>query len=300
MKKKKNGRLARGGEIKRYAKAILKWAGGKYIFIRDIVAYIPPLTNGARYYEPFAGAASLFLSLRPGRARLNDLNIHLIGTYRAIRSDPATVGRYLNALVRKHSKSFYYKVRDSFNRSRSPVRQAARFIYLNKAGFNGVYRVNTKGQFNVPHGKRKKLRGIPCSGDLVEVSKRLRHAQLRAGHFKEAVRDAKRGDFVYLDPPYPPLNGSSYFTHYTKERFSTDDQKEVAKVARELASRGVRVLVTNADTRLIRRLYAGWHFKRVSRPRWVRSGKVKHKVNELIITSYKRGRKRARESFLRH
>jgi DNA adenine methylase len=114
----------------------------------------------------------------------------------------------------------------------------------------------------------------------------LKKAQLRAVSFEIALRDARRGDFVYLDPPYPALNGSSFFAHYTKERFSEEEQRNVAAVARKLARNGVRVLVTNANTSLIRGLYAGWKIRKVSRPRWVRSGKVKHQVSELIITSY--------------
>jgi len=270
---------------KRRAMPLLKWAGGKYVFVRDIARHVPPLVDGARYYEPFAGAASLFLALRPRRARLSDLNIDLMETYRAVRSNPVDVAKLLKSLARLHSKPFYYSVRESFNRSRSALRQAARFIYLNKAGFNGVYRVNKQGKFNVPHGKRRKLR-IPSRESLVDVAKLLKRAQLRTCNYVEAVRDAKRGDFVYLDPPYPPLNGSSFFTHYTKERFSAADQMEVARVANELVRRGVRVLVTNADTPMVRSLYAGWHIRKVSRPRWVRSGNVKHQVNELIISSY--------------
>lgn len=281
QKKKK-----RGGYETPKRQPLLKWAGGKFVFVQDIARHVPPLLNGARYYEPFAGAASLFLALRPRRARLSDLNAHLVETYRAIRSNPAEVAKQLKSLARLHCKTFYYDVRDSFNRSRSPLRQAARFIYLNKAGFNGVYRVNKQGKFNVPHGKRRKIR-IPSPEKLAEVSKVLKRAQLRTSNYAEAVADAKKGDFVYLDPPYPPLNGSSFFTHYTKERFTSADQAEVAKVANNLVRRGVRVLVTNADTRAVRSLYAGWHIQKVSRPRWIRSGHIKHQVNELIITSYK-------------
>ena len=113
------------------------------------------------------------------------------------------------------------------------MRQAARFIYLNKAGFNGVYRVNTLGKFNVPHGKRRTIK-IPNRKHLDVVSKMLRRAQLRVCGYEEAVKDAQKGDFVYLDPPYPPLNGSSFFTHYTKERFSSDEQKNVAALAKNI------------------------------------------------------------------
>jgi len=269
----------------RHAVPLLKWAGGKAVFVRDIAQYVPRITNGGRYYEPFVGAASLFLAIRPRRARLSDLNEHLIEAYKSIRSAPDDVSKHLRAMARQHNKTFYYRIRESFNRSRSPVRQAARFIYLNKAGFNGVYRVNTLGKFNVPHGKRRTIK-IPNRKHLDVVSKMLRRAQLRVCGYEEAVKDAQKGDFVYLDPPYPPLNGSSFFTHYTKERFSSDEQKNVAALAKNLSRKGVRVLVTNADTPLIRRLYAGWNIHRVSRPRWVRSGKVKHQVDELIITSY--------------
>ena len=151
-KKKKQHAAKPPRSNRRHTGPLLKWAGGKYVFIRDIAECVPPLANGATYYEPFAGGASLFMTLKPQRARLSDLNSHLMDTYRAVRSNPTEVGRQVEALARRHSKQFYYEVRDSFNRSRSPIRQAARFIYLNKAGFNGVYRVNTLGKFNVPDG----------------------------------------------------------------------------------------------------------------------------------------------------
>jgi DNA adenine methylase len=269
----------------RHAIPLLKWAGGKAVFVREIAQHVPKLLKGARYYEPFAGAVSLFLAIKPRKARLSDLNEHLIEAYRSIRSAPDVVSKYLQSMARRHNKTFYYQTRASFNRSRSAIHQAARFIYLNKAGFNGVYRVNTQGKFNVPHGKRRILK-VPSTQHLEQVARMLKKAQLRAVSFEIALRDARRGDFVYLDPPYPALNGSSFFAHYTKERFSEEEQRNVAAVARKLARNGVRVLVTNANTSLIRGLYAGWKIRKVSRPRWVRSGKVKHQVSELIITSY--------------
>jgi DNA adenine methylase len=268
------------------AKPFLRWAGGKSKFVEEILSHIPPSLSFQSYYEPFLGAGSVFLALRHKKAYLSDLNEQLIETYKAIRSNPEQVYNYIKELGSKDSEQFYYMVRDQYNNYSFSLKQAARFVYLNKACFNGIFRVNTKGQFNVPYGFKTKL-ALPSAQELRAVSAQLKSAELTTEDYKDAVGSAKRGDLVYLDPPYPPINGSSFFTHYTKERFAIEEQEEVAYTADRLSRRGCFVIVTNADTTAIRQLYAGWQVQRIQRTRWVTSSQHKHKVYELIISNFK-------------
>ena len=272
----------------RPAQPFLRWAGGKSSWAQVIVAKLPELGRTARYFEPFLGAASVFLAYAPRTSYLSDRNVHLIATFSEVRDDPAGVARHLRVHKARDSEAHFYRVRDRYNAHRSrthDVQQAARFIYLNKACFNGIFRVNRRGEFNVPYGYRKYL-AIPDEPLLRAVSVRLRTCTLRALDFNEALGTARRGDVVYLDPPYPPLSATAYFAHYTAERFDQADQEQVALVAHNLADRGAKVLVTNADTRAVRKLYRGWSVSAVDRVRWVTSSVTKHKVRELLISSY--------------
>jgi DNA adenine methylase len=268
------------------AKPFLRWVGGKSLFVAEILTYLPNRLQIGTYFEPFLGAGSVFLALGHKCAKLSDLNFQLIETYRAIESNPDLVSRYLKELGERDSEDFYYRVRDVYNNSPSSVKQAARFIYLNKACFNGIFRVNTNGDFNVPYGFKKQL-ALPSLKDLRRISSLLKGVELITDDYENAVSSARKHDLVYLDPPYPPINGSSFFTHYTKERFSTDDQADVANVAEELDRKGCFVVITNADTPAIRSLYRHWYIKQIERTRWVTSSKHKHKVNELIISNFK-------------
>jgi DNA adenine methylase len=217
-------------------------------------------------------------------AILSDLNAELIRTFASVRDQYLAVLRHLRPLQASDSEATYYRVRDEFNRGGSNSLQAARFIYLNKTSFNGIYRVNRQGRYNVPYGFKPNPT-IPGKKDLEAASQALQRATLRSADYEEVLRTAKRGDVVYLDPPYPPLNGTSYFTHYTKERFATADQVRVAQVAASLRSRGCVVVVTNADTSAIRALYKTWAFVEITRPRWISSSCHKHRVTELLFMS---------------
>ena len=265
-------------------KPFLRWAGGKSKFVQEIVSRLPELPSGKTYYEPFLGAGSVFFAYAPKKAVLSDLNPHLILTYKSVRNHADVVAKKLNAMRRSDSKDYYYRIRDNFNRGGNDYLQAARFIYLNQTCFNGIYRVNKKGIYNVPYGF-KDAPNIPGKIELMQASRLLKQATLRRIDYKAALSTASSGDVVYLDPPYPPLNGTSFFTHYTKERFGDDDQKAVAKLANSLRKRGCHVIVTNADTPLIRELYAHWNIEKITRPRWITSSQHKHRVVELIITS---------------
>lgn len=274
------------GELEKRTKPFLRWAGGKTKFVREIVSRLPQLPSGATYYEPFLGAGAVFLAYAPRRAILSDLNPDLIKTFKAVRNQPGEVVKRLYALHARDSEDSYYRIRDKFNQGGPLSLQAARFIYLNQTSFNGIYRVNRRGQYNVPYGFKHKP-NIPGKHELEAASTILKSATVVLADYKSIMKEAISGDVVYLDPPYPPLNGTAYFTHYTKERFGCDDQIEVAHMAIKLRDRGCTVVMTNADTPQIRKLYAGWNISEIMRPRWVTSSCHKHLVVELIISSYR-------------
>lgn len=266
------------------AKPFLKWAGGKYKLADQIAEYIRPVAD-ATYYEPFLGGGSVFFRMAPGRSVLSDENEALIRTYECVRDNPAGVYDSLQALADKHAPENYYFVRTQFNAGLgTKIDQAARFIYLNKAGFNGIYRVNQQGHYNVPHGNRAQL-ALPTLDELRLVSSKLTDAALMHSDFELAVAHATAGDVVYLDPPYPALNETSFFNHYTASRFCAIDQQRVAMVAHDLRARGCSIVVSNADTQEIRGLYPGWKAVDIELRRWITSAKEKHFVREVILLS---------------
>lgn len=262
----------------------LKWAGGKYKLAEKISEHFGAIGAGT-YYEPFLGGASVFFNLKPHAAVLSDENAALIGAYRCVKAYPRAVHKKLAILGNEHDSAHYYSVRDQFNEATgTAIEQAARFIYLNKAGFNGIYRVNRQGHYNVPEGKRKTL-ALPSLENLLNVSERLADAVLINADFELVAGHAEKGDFVYLDPPYPALNDTSFFNHYTADRFSGDEQSRVARVARDLHSKGCRVVVSNADTPEVRELYRGWEIISIELRRWITAAKAKHFVREIIVLS---------------
>lgn len=213
---------------------LLRWAGGKRQLLSRLIEFVPADFACGTYREPFLGAASLFFALQPPKAVLSDANAFLISCYAHVRDNWSAVNRHLRLHGQQTSEAHYYKIRTLYNKSRHSAAQAARFIYLNKTCFNGIFRVNMRGEFNVPYGW-KEPPALPDSKVLERASKALRHATLVCHKFQEALQDAKQNDFVYLDPPYPPLNGTAYFTHYTMDRFTKLDQERLADVVRFLA-----------------------------------------------------------------
>jgi DNA adenine methylase len=264
-------------------KPILRWAGGKQFLVPELIRALPDGFDSLKYFEPFLGAGSLFIATRPERAQLSDLNGHLIDAYRSIRDSPDAVADLALAHARRDSESYYYSVRDAYNDAGASPERAAQFVYLNRACFNGVFRVNRQGKLNVPYGHKARLL-MPSTKALRELSAALKGAELSVATYQEALREASAGDFVYLDPPYPPLNGTAFFTHYTKERFGAADQDELASLANELRARGCLVLMSNADTERIRSLYSGWTMRAIRVARFV--GHHGRPTGELVITSY--------------
>jgi len=272
---------------------IIRWAGGKTRLLPELLARTPK-TFG-RYYEPFAGGAALFFRLAPARAVLADANVDLMVTYLAV----ATQLPALEALLEQHAaahaldpKGHYYRVRGAWNQPGArwePPQRAAAFLYLNKTNFNGLWRVNSDGAYNVPLGKQKNPNIVNHEG-LRAAARVLGRpgVDLRLGHYRGTTSDAETGDFVYFDPPYAPLNDSS-FTAYTEGDFDADDQRALAGYACELAARGVHVMLSNSDTPFVRRLYRpedGFRVDQVMCGRAINSNGAKRgAVAEVIVTA---------------
>lgn len=265
----------------------LRWAGGKTRSIRFLEKHLPPhFSNGNRYYEPFLGAGSLFFHLGPSKATLSDNNKDLIDCYKAVKKHPELVLSYLQHHLSNTCEEYYYNMRKKYNNSKASIAKAALFIYLNKTCFNGIWRVNKKGEFNVPYGYREPP-SLLSRNNLLDISKALSKATISHKDYKQILRHAKEGDFVYFDPPYPPLNGTSYFTHYTKEGFDKKDHAELASVANMLNERGCYVMISNADMPYIRFLYESiFNIYEIEIMRLIRADGKRYKVREIAITNY--------------
>jgi len=263
----------------------LRWAGGKRQLRKVLLNFLPADIAQRTYREPFLGGGSLFFAIQPKSAILSDANEHLIRCYEFVRNEPSLVARYLQTHAGRDTETYYYRVRDEYNRSLYSAAQAARFIYLNKTCFNAIFRVNSKGKFNVPYGQ-KKSPAIPDEDELNGIATILSNASLQAASFEKALAGTARGDFTYLDPPYPPLNGTAYFTHYTSDRFSEQDQKKLADSVHELDKAGCLLMISNADTPVIRRLYRRYELLSLPVTRFLTCKAVRHKVQELVITNY--------------
>ena len=277
-------RMRSGG--KPTAAPIIKWVGGKTKLLSELTARLPE--RFGRYFEPFAGGAALFFRVAPERAVLSDLNADLIGMYRAVAHDVNSVIECLRRHRDQHSEAHYYELRERWNQQRpswNAAERAAAFIYLNKTCFNGLWRVNRAGDFNVPIGRYTDP-PICVPEALKAASDVLARADLQCGDYRKAVATAARGDFVYFDPPYDPVAPTANFTSYTANAFGPDQQRELAEATRMLVARGCRVMLSNSDTPFIRSLYKGFTIDRVKCPRAINSNAAKRgDVDELIITA---------------
>ncbi len=269
---------------KTVASPILKWVGGKGRLLEALGQRMP--SSFGRYYEPFVGGAALFFRTAPERAVLGDHNGDLINVYRCVAHQVEEVARKLASHKRQHSEEHYYQVRESWNqrsKKQSDVERAAQFLYMNKTCFNGLYRVNSKGGFNVPMGRYVN----PSIYDLASLraaSAALQKAELYNAHYSEVVKSAKAGDFVYFDPPYHPLTSTANFTSYTSCSFTEDDQRQLVAVANSLAERGCAVLLSNSDTPFIREIYKGWNIDTVMCGRSINSkATARGAVAEVMI-----------------
>ena len=272
-------------------KPFVKWAGGKRQILDKLKQYVPYEFD--TYYEPFVGGGALLFELSPKKAVINDSNLELMNVYSVLCNEDKfnKMCKLLNSYEVNHSEEFYYELRNkdrnkkTYNRL-SDYTKAARTIYLNKACFNGLYRVNSKNEFNVPFGKKSKVNTYD-GGNLITVSNYLtmNDIKIMSVDFEECVKDAKKGDFVYFDPPYD--SDTSTFNSYTEDGFGKEEQRRLARVFKELDEKGVYVMLSNHNTCLVKELYAGYNINVIEAKRNINSkGDKRGNVEELIITNF--------------
>lgn len=282
----------------------VKWVGGKTKLQLELQNRLPKNYRELRHIEPFVGGGALFFALAPERAVLSDSNPDLINAYRQVRDNLPAVSAELEWLAREHNVAAYYEVREAFNDQRdnleSPlhkprfnravpsgtVLRAAVFLYLNKTCFNGLYRENQKGEFNVPAGdyENPDIRNENVLGRCRDVLQRP-GVELHCRSYQYTLINAVDGDFVYLDPPYDPISDTSNFTSYTAEGFTEEDQATLRDYFASAAARGAKLMLSNHDTPLIRELYKDFLIEPIEAPRSV-GAKTREKAPEVIIRSY--------------
>ena len=268
----------------------VKWAGGKRQLIPQIRERMPEKYND--YYEPFVGGGAVIFALLPANALINDINKALINTYRTICNESDAFLKEVNRLdndIWEDGKKYYYSIREHYNdklmRSEYDVELAALFVFINKHCFNGLYRVNGKGLFNVPYNNSRRV-SIDEEA-IMAASKYLKGVTIIDGDFEQACKNAKKGDFVFIDSPYAPLNPTS-FESYTKEGFDIESHKRLAKLYDELTARGCYCVLTNHNTELINELYGNKDYKIdvVSVKRMINSDASNRVGEEVIICNY--------------
>jgi DNA adenine methylase len=277
----------------RAARPILKWAGGKTRLVSRITARLPKSID--TYYEPFVGGAAVFFSLAAtGRFRqaiLSDRNRDLVEVYEVVQRDVERVITLLETYRDRHSEEEYYRTRELDPKALTPAQRAARLIYLNKTGYNGLFRVNRSGKFNVPYGRYKKP-NICDAENLRAAAVTLKGVTLRVLDFAKACDEAKPGDAIYFDPPYDPVSKTASFTSFHSEPFGEAQQQRLAELFADLAERGVVTVLSNSDTRLTRKLYRGWSPEKIAVSRPINSNAAaRGQVGELLVTGPKRRRK---------
>jgi DNA adenine methylase len=271
------------------AQPFLKWVGGKTQLLEQFDAFFP--ANVDRYIEPFVGGGAVFFHLKQRfpqmRAFLRDNNDELINTYRAVRDNPRELMRRLDRHLADFvadRETYFYLVRSRHHLpSAHTLERAARMIFLNKTCFNGLWRVNSKGEFNVPIGSHKNP-ALYDEENVYAASRALEHTQLDTSDFRDTMAATRRGDFVYIDPPYYPVSPTASFTSYTKDEFGEEQQRELAALYRDAANRGVRLMLSNSDTEFIRKLYRGFAIHTVQARRMVNcDGTKRGEVNEVVV-----------------
>ncbi|MDM9583546.1 DNA adenine methylase [Nostoc sp. GT001] len=276
--------------VNKLVKPFLKWAGGKRQIVPLIENNLPKNYNYQTYYEPFLGGGALLFTLQPKKAVINDSNPELINCYKVVKD---SVDELIDNLkLHKNNEEYYYAIRDwdreeSF-RDRTPVERASRIIFLNKTCYNGLFRVNSQGQFNVPFGKYKNPNILDLAV-LKAVSKYFNDNQIKILNldFQDVLKDAKRSDFVYLDPPYDPVSDTASFTGYDVNGFNKDEQIRLKETFDNLDRRGCKVLLSNAYTNFIRDLYKDYTHIKISAIRAINSNaKKRGKVDEILVKNY--------------
>jgi len=274
--------------MKKKAPTFVKWAGGKKQLISQFKRFFPKKIN--RYIEPFVGGGAVVFYIiknhKPKEVIVSDINEELMNAYKVIKKNPERLIKLLKKYKKKHNKEEYYQIRAEDTKFLSSLIRAGRFIYLNKTCFNGLYRVNSKGQFNVPMGSYKNP-SIVMEKELKEISKFLKKVKLKVMSFEEVLKIAKRGDFIYLDPPYYPLKKGKSFTTYTKDNFLEKEQEQLAEVFNKLNKKGCKVMLSNSDTKFIKDLYKDYKINFVKARRMINcEGSGRGKIKEIVVTNY--------------
>jgi len=271
----------------------VKWVGGKRGLLEQILPLFPKKFNS--YYEPFVGGGAVFFELfakgvlEGKEVVLSDINSELINAYNIIKNNPYELISNLENYKNKHSKEFYYQIREldrqkNYN-NLSDLEKATRFIYLNKTCFNGLYRVNKKGYFNTPIGSYKNP-NIADRDTILSASEALQNVTIKQQSFKDVLKFAKKDDLVYFDPPYYPLNETSNFTSYDSNCFLKDEQFELFEIFEKLSNKGVKVVLSNSDTKFIKGLYKGYDIQIVNANRFINSkSSGRGKITEVLIRS---------------
>ncbi|HEM4767552.1 TPA: DNA adenine methylase [Streptococcus suis] len=267
-----------------------KWTGGKRQLLPVIKSLMPDNYNS--YFEPFIGGGAVFFELIPKKAIINDFNSELINCYRQIKDNPQKLIELLVEHQKNNSKDYYLELRsvdrDDRIHAMTDTERAARIMYMLRVNFNGLYRVNSKNQFNVPYGRYKNPK-IVDSELILSISQYLNknNIEILTGDFEKAVEDVGAGDFVYFDPPYIPLSETSAFTSYTHEGFSYEDQVRLRDVFRKLDKKGAYVMLSNSSSPLVEELYKGFNIHKVEA---IRTNGAKAssrgKISEIIVTNY--------------
>lgn len=272
----------------------VKWAGGKRQLLSEIKKRLPADFNN--YYEPFIGGGALLLELGHTPSIISDNNHVLIDAYKTIRDFPNELKKQLNDIQEEHNsiddkdrnKKFYYSKRKEFNdiiySNEDLIRKTTLFIYLNKACFNGLYRVNQKGFFNVPSNQKTRI-NLYDDNNINEISSFLKHVKIYNQDFEKTVETAQKGDLIFFDSPYAPLNPQS-FDSYTKEGFSVEEHIRLAELYKSLSKKGVFCILTNHNTEFIRELYQDFTIEEVNVKRMINSDSKNRVGKEVIITNY--------------
>lgn len=269
---------------------VLKWAGGKKQLLGQLTSLMPT-EKITTYCEPCLGGGAMLFSIQPGVAYVNDINMGLMNVYNVIKHFPEALIAELSSY--ENTAEFYYKIR-GFDRDAkefaalTAVERAARFIYLNKTCFNGLYRENRQGQFNVSYGKYKNPDFVNAEG-IRAVSQYFNAANIyfTSMDFSEVLRTLPSGSFVYLDPPYDPVSETANFTSYTRYGFTKDDHIRLKQCCDELTARGIKFMLSNSNTEFILQLYTGYYITEVSARRAINcNGNGRGGVTELVIRNY--------------
>lgn len=270
----------------------VKWAGGKRQLLNEIEKRLPD--NWNTYYEPFIGGGALLVNLQNqgkiSKAVISDLNGELINLYNVVKKNPDKLIDALSHKEFENSEEAFRNLKNEFNLltglQGNNVRRAALLIYLNKHGYNGLWRVNSKGKFNVPFGRYAK-RSMPTEHSILKFSNMLKHVKILNQDFEQAVKSAKKGDFVYFDPPYHPISKTANFTDYNSSGFTFDDQKRLADVFRRLDAKDVRLMLSNSKVPKIEELFDGFTIGSVEARRFINcNGEKRNGTWEILVTNY--------------